>query len=244
MTFILSMSPTVRVRLTVKREMERDPEQKFYNDDLYRRYLEMHRLSTTRLDGLLKYMAIVDGLLAFVISGKSITVPVVGVALKDVPAAVEVLTAMASFMFMLLSLNFLTSQLYQAIIEEFNIRRVAGSPIDPEFLTAADVYTELSLKSFRPEMNLHGPNFFTAGTGFKAYFMLFAILLLLAFSMLLFLHLGLVGSGIWLSYSGTWLSWLFCAAVVVVNLVGILSNLMIGFNFAVLDVDDSGVGGK
>lgn len=240
MPFQLSLSPNVRLRMTVQNEMQLDPDGRFYNDDLYQKYLSMHREALARQQGQAKALAMIDAGLALVIFGKNVAIPGFGLSLQDIPAALEVLTALASFTFMMLSLSFLNVQCYQAIIEQFNIRKAKGTYLDPDFITAADTFTELYLKAFRPQMNIHGPDFFSPGKGFRIYFQSMVFLMITAMFLVLLIHLALVSVGAWQSFTGKWISAAFCLVIVLLNVVGILANLMVGFNFTVDEVLNDG----
>ena len=233
---ILRLSPNVRLRMTVEREMWLDNDGTIFTEALHQKYLTMHKRALERQDALIKSVAIGDALLALLLFGKNITIPGTSLGIRDLPAAVEVLTVFASFNFMFLCLAFTNSQAYQAIIEQFSIRQAVKRNIDADFLLAADTFTELYLKMFRAKMNIWGIDFFDPGRGFKIFYSVLTLLLSMAMLSILLLHLSVVGYGAWTGFAMNWISLVFCGAVVLMNLVGILVNFAPAFAFTVKEV--------
>lgn len=240
--FVLRLSPNVRLRMTFEREMQLDEDGSIFTDELHQKYLMMHQRTLDRQDGILKTVAISDGLLALLLFGKNITIPGAGIGIQDLPAAVEVLTVFTSFNFMVLCLAFINAQSYQAIIQQFSNRRAAKKGIDPDFLSAADTFTEIYLKLFRAKMNIFGPDFFDAGWGFKVFYSLLSVMLSLAMLSVVLLHLSVVAYGLWTGFAMNWLSLLFCGAVVLMNVVGILVNMAPAFAFTVTNSPETAKG--
>ncbi|MDZ7873205.1 MAG: hypothetical protein U5N27_08630 [Rhizobium sp.] len=119
----LKLSPDVRLRLTVQREMALDTEGKLFTDELYQKYLTMHREALSRQNAQLKTVVLADAGVAMLLFGKNVTIPGTSLGIQDVPAAVEVFTAVAAFGFLMLALSFLNAQCYLAVISQFNIRK-------------------------------------------------------------------------------------------------------------------------
>lgn len=236
----LKLSPNVRLRLTVQREMDLDTEGTIFTDDLYQRYLGMHREALNRQASQLKTVVLADAALTLLLFGKNVTIPGTSLGIQDIPAAVEVFTALAAFGFLVLSLSFLNAQCYLAVIEQFNIRRARPFHVDPDFLTAADTFTEFYLKAFRAQLNIHGPDFFEAGRGYKAYYTIMTVLLVIAMVSLVVLHVAVVASGVWASLSPGWVSKLFGFSMALLTIVSVLVNLFIGFSFNLLGEDEGG----
>ncbi|KQU96794.1 hypothetical protein ASD00_18260 [Ensifer sp. Root31] len=233
--FRLKLSPNVRLRMTMQREMQLDTDAAVFTDSLYEKYLSMHRSAILRQDGNLKAVVLADIGLAMLLFGKNVTIPGTSLGLHDIPAGIQVLTALSSFAFLMLSLTFLNSQLYQAVIEQFSIRTAAPRQIDPDFLTAADTFTELYIKAFRGKMNIFGIDFYEAGRGFRAYYGGLIIILVAAFISILLLHLAVIGYGVWLSLNWSWLSALFVSSVFLTNLAAVGVNLATEFSFTITE---------
>lgn len=231
--FTLKLSPNVRLRMTFEREMLLDADGSIFNDTLHQKYLEMHNRALAKQEAILKAALLSDGLLALLLFGKTVTIPGTSIGFQDLPAAVEVLTMLASFSFMVLSLAFVNAQAYQAICEQFTNRLGAKKGIDPDFISSAYTLTELYLKLFRAKMNIFGDDFFDAGRGYKAFYSGLAFLLSMAMLSVLLLHLSVVGYGVWKSFALNWMSILFCLSVSLMNLVAILVNVAPSFPFTV-----------
>lgn len=227
----IRLSPNVRLRMTVQNEMDLDKAGVIFNDELYQKYLRMHQEALNRQNGLLRNTVLADGALTLLLFGKNIIIPGTSLGIQDIPAAVEVFTALAALSFLMLSLSFLNAQCYQAIIEQFNIRKARPYFIDPDFLSAADTFTEIYIKAFRAKLNIHGIDFYEAGKGYKIYYTAMMSLLLLAMFSMLAMHISVVVAGVWTSISPHWLSKMFAASIALLSLVSILVNLFIGFSF-------------
>jgi len=219
--------------MTVAEEMNLDTDGDIFTDALREKYIAMHKQAVTRQDSMIKTLLFADAALALLLFGKNVSIPGTSLGIQDIPAAVQVLTALASFAFLALALAFLNTQSYQAIIEQFDIRRTKSSAIDPDYLTAADNFSELYLKAFRPKMNVFGEDFFAPGPGYKRYYATVLVMIILSFASILLLHLSAITAGIWATWSASWMPALFCVAVFLMNATGILANVLLGFDFIV-----------
>jgi hypothetical protein len=219
--------------MTVDRELSLDPDHSVFDTALYEKYLGMHKAAVAKQDAILKSFIITDFALALLVFGKNLTIPVIGIGLRDLPAAREALTVLSAFSFLMLSLTFLNVQLYHAIIEQFIIRRARPHMIDPDFITAADVYTELYLKAFRSKMNIFGNDFYDAGKGFQWFYSGLTFLLGLTMFSVLLLHVSLVSYAIWLSFELRWFSLLFATSVALMSIVAILVYACPSFPFTI-----------
>ena len=227
----LKLAPDVRLAMTIEREFALDPDGKIFNDELHQKYLAMHSKVVERQDGIAKSLVMTEIALAFLISGKNLTIPGVGLALSDIPAALELVLVANSFCVLFVVLTYKNAQLYQAIAFEFSKRATRPMMIDPEFVSSAHIYTELTLKSFRTEMNIWGRDFFEPMRGFKIFYGTLVMLLQASMIGLAFLHYTLVGYGWWLGLTGTWFSYIFTVTLVLLNVAAILTGLAPGFNF-------------
>ncbi|CDZ27768.1 Hypothetical protein NGAL_HAMBI490_26190 [Neorhizobium galegae bv. officinalis] len=227
------MSPNVRLRMTVAEEMRLDPEQELFNDALHDKYITMHREALNQQQGALKTLLISDVGLALLLFGKNIKVPGTDFGIQDLPAANEVLTVVAAFGFLTLAMAFLNAQMYQAILEQFYIRRASKLGIDPDFIAFGNVFSQVYLKAFRPKMDIHGIDFFEPNRPYQAFYGLMVVLLLITWLSLLLLHLLLVAAGTWNGAGSSWFWWFFSGAIALIHIVGIAINLLPAFNFTV-----------
>lgn len=230
---ILKFSPNVRLRMTFEREMLLDDEGKIFNDALHQKYLDMHSRSVAKQDSILKTLLITDCLLALLLFGKNVTIPGTPLSLQDIPAAIEVLTLFASFNFMVLSLAFANTQAYAAICDQFTNRLAAKACVDPDFISAAHISKELYLKLFRPKFNIFGEDFFEAGRAFRIFYFSLTSIILLAMLSVFFLHMSVVGYGVWKVFNFNWFSILFCSSVLLTTTAGIFVNFSPSFGFTV-----------
>ncbi|WP_416065330.1 hypothetical protein ACK9YZ_00695 [Rhizobium sp. ZK1] len=231
--FFLNLSPNVRMRLTVAEEMALDDEEKIFTEELYQKYLGMHRQALSRQDATLKTLVLADAGLAMLLFGKNIAIPGTTIGIQDIPAAIQVLTALASLAFFTLSQSFLNAQLYLAIVEQFAIRRAKVKGIDPDFLVAADSLSELYLKVFRRKMNVWGVDFFEPSKSYIGFYTAMTMLMLLTWSGILILHLAIIFFGLKVSFAPSLLPVAFCAFIALMHAVGILLNVSPSFDFKV-----------
>lgn len=236
----LNLSPNVRFRMTVDHEMDTDKDGVIFNETLREKYVGMHRIALERQNGQLKTVVLADGALALILNGGSITIPGFNISLKEIPAAIETLTAFSAFGFLMLSLSFLNAQFYQAVIEQFSVRIARKVGVDPDFITAGEIFMELYVKAFRSKLNIHGIDFFEAGRGYRIYYSTVMFLLVSAVLSIVALHFMVVGGGVLASFSWDWPRFFFCCAILLVSVVSLVANLLIRFSFDILGEDING----
>lgn len=231
--FFLDLSPNVRLRMTAAEEMRLDPQEEVFNDALHDKYISMHREAINQQNAAIKTLVISDIGLALLLFGKNIKIPGTDFGIQDIPAANEVLTISAAFSFLTLAMAFLNSQSYQAILEQFYIRRAAKWGIDPDFIAFGNIFSQVYLKSFRRKMNNFGIDFFIPEKRYVVFYSLLVVLLALSWLSILALHICVVAAGAWHSVSTHWLSWIFAGSIMLMHVVGISINLLPDFRFRV-----------
>lgn len=227
----IKLTPNSRLRLTLSREMENDPEEKIFNESLYQKYVIMQKESLLKQMSILKSVIISDSVLLFILSGKTITIPGTNFSTKDIPAAVEVFTFFASFGFLMLSLSFLNTQFYQAIVEQFNIRKTSKSGIDPDFLTTSDIYTELYVKLFRRKLNIFGEDYFIPGSAYKVHHTIMAILIGIMVTSILIMHVIIVVYGALTALPNGYPQVALLVFSIISTVISFVIHLTPGFNF-------------
>jgi hypothetical protein len=90
---------------------------------------------------------------------------------------------------------------YSMIIDQFNVRLARHSYIDPDFLSAADKFTEFYMKVFREKFNFWGPDFYIPGRGFKAFSFFVNGLTRVVIGSMLLVHLLAIGIAVYTSFS-------------------------------------------
>lgn len=227
----LSFSPNIRLRMTLAREMDLDPNGEVFSDDLYSRYLAMLGTANARQEGLIRSLTFTDVGLAILLMGKSITIPVLNIGLSELPAAREALSILASLGFLFLCLAFHNLQYYTAVVEVFAQKRVSSKEIDPDFVAAAYTYTEWFVKLYRNRMNIWGVDFFLPGRGYRLYYGALAILLTLSILGMVLVHFALIG---WAAYGTALNGWafvLYITVMIAINLTGIMVAVTPSFEF-------------
>ncbi|MGK9199427.1 hypothetical protein [Sinorhizobium meliloti] len=218
--------------MTLDIEMSLDKEGVVFTPELYQKYLSMHREALSRRDATLKSVVLSDVILALLLFGKNITIPGTTLGIQDIPAALHTVAVFSSFNFMMLGVAFFNEQAYQSIVSQFNIRRSKTLEIDPDFLTAADSFTEFHIKLFRPKMNIWGVDFFHPGLGFRMFYGFLSMLLLFGILAVLALHLFIVSFAGYETLTGALLPTAFCIILGVINLAGVLVTLVPSFGFS------------
>lgn len=230
-TFNLFLSPNVRLRMTAAEEMRLDKDDEIFDDDLHRKYIEMHRETVAAQERSIRSLALADIGLSLILFGKNVKIPGVELGLQDIPAATEVLTVIATFSFLTLCMAFVNAQSYQAILEQFANRKALKLGIDPDFIIYGDVLSQAYLKAFRPKMNVYGSDYFVPRRKYRLFYGTLTMLLLMSWLSILVLHLIVVGAGVRFSIGDHWAWWPFAGAIVVVHVAGIAVNLLLNFKF-------------
>lgn len=229
----LKLSPNVRMRMTVQQEMKLDPDGEIFNEQLHERYLGKHREAAEKQLALSKSWLYSNMALAILLFGKDFKLPVVGMNLSDIPAAIQVITFVSSISFLFMSFAFLNAQLYEAIAQQFDIRKASKLGVDADFLSAANIYTELWLKAFSREMHHGGLDFFKAPGSYAAYYGIIQFIGIFAVFSVLGLHLVGIGYSLWFTWENKIWWWVFASAIMSMNLGALLGNLLISFSFAI-----------
>jgi hypothetical protein len=192
----LRLNPNLRLRLTVLRAIELDPDGVVFNVDRYRAYIQMHQQALGRQGAMLKSLIMVDSLLVLVVTGTSFSIPGFGISPSEIPGALEVLVILSALSFMFLCVAFTNAQLYQAIVDVMGRAQVPDH-LDPEFFVASDVFNELFLKATRAKMNLSSADYFEVGWGFRAFYGSALALVMLTTVGVVALHVGFALYAAW-----------------------------------------------
>lgn len=231
--FKLELGPNVRLRLTVAEEMRLDPNEEIFTGELHSKYIAMRDVAERQVQGTIKGVVYADIGLSLLLFGKNVKIPGIDFGIQDIPAAVEVLTVLASFCFLVLCQAFVNSQCYLAVIDQFSIREASKRGIDPDFLTYGNVFSQIFLKAFRTDMNFYGSDFFKPRKRYRMFYNSVIALVALSWLSLLALHCTVVGVGVWNSIGQSWFWWPFAGAMLLLHVTGIAMNIFIDFNFDV-----------
>lgn len=229
--FDLELSPNVRLRITAAEEMRLDTNDEIFTDELHLKYVNMQKEAERQLQVSIKGIGYADIGLCLLLFGKNVKIPGTDFGLQDIPAAIEVLTVVASFYFLVLAQTFANNQCYIAIIEQFSNRKTLRLGIDPDFVTFGNVFSQLYLKAFRYEMNFFGRDFFRPKKRYQTFYGMVIFLLASSWISIIIMHLIVVGFGVWKSIGESWVWWPFAAAIILLHLTGVLMNMFIDFSF-------------
>lgn len=222
----LRLSPITRLGMTFHRELAIDKAGIFFNEERYQRYLAMYAEVVRRRDNLARSVVFGDFLLLIVLSGKSLVIPGLSLAVADLPAALEIALVFSAVAFLFLALNFVNEQAYLCVVTRFNIRRAGSVGVDPDFLTASDVHQELFLKLYRRKMNIWGIDFFTPGKWYVRFFGAISLGSTLALLVLISLHFVAMAAAIYTSASRVgvdFVSALCWSFAIIANITGLLA---------------------
>jgi hypothetical protein len=226
-----TLSPNVRLRMTVAEEMRLDPNNEVFNDELHAKYVSMYSEAERQLHGSAKGVVYADTGLCLLLFGKNVKIPGIDFGIQDIPAATEVLTVFASFYFLVMCQAFANTQCYLAIIEQFSHRKALKLGIDPEYITYADVFSQTFLKAFRFEMSYFGSDFFQPGKRYQRFYGAVTLLLALSWLSLLAMHFSVVSAGVLNSLGTSWLWWLLAVAILLLHVTGLVMNIFVDFRF-------------
>lgn len=220
---VFKLTPITRLSMSFDRELELDKGAQF-TEKLYEKYLVTMKQSEQQRDGSLKFVFIVDAVIAVLLTGKNIVVPWMGASTSDLPAVLEIATVLSSISFFFASMFFLNAVCYEQVINQFKIRAARTSAIDPDFLSAGDKLFHFPIKIFRRKMNIWGVDFFLPGLGFIAFSYWIMAVTLTIFVGLLVAHFALVAYSLWatLNKSGPALiQYVYVVGCALVNLGGL-----------------------
>jgi hypothetical protein len=160
------------------------------------KYLARVQETSARRDNTLKGLVVLNAFLAIASSGKSVNIPGVGISMSDIPALMEVLIGLVSVAFYLSAHSFMTWLCYSQIHHVFAQRIARKKGIDPDLFSFADTSSEPALKMLRPDLNIWGADWYTAGKGFKVTAKFYEICNTLFFLMLPVLHCMLLAHAV------------------------------------------------
>ena len=163
----IRLSPLSRLYFTLDRELSLD--KSIISDTArYDRLLRMQQLSEKKRDVLLRNMLVLDAVALLLLFGKGIAIPGLSIGLSDVPAARETVTLLASLVFQFATLAYVNWHGYAALIDAINVHKSRATGIDPDFLSASDKFQEFTVKLYRGQMNIHGPDFAVPSFWYRA----------------------------------------------------------------------------
>lgn len=161
----VKLSPLARLYWTLDKEFDLDTS--FLSDTpRYERFVRMHGIAEQKRDRLIRNVLVLDAVAMILLFGNTITIPGLNISLKDIPAAREALTLLASLSFQFLAIAFVNWLGYSAIIDMINVHRAKSTGVDADYLSASDKFMEFVVKLYRTKMNIRGLDFVIPGQSY------------------------------------------------------------------------------
>ncbi len=148
-----------------------------FNESRYTGYCRQLDVAEKKRDKAFQSLVILDAIIIVLSLGQSIELPG-GISLNNFPAAIEITTFLATISFYFATTAFFDWHIYNMLATQFNIRKVAYSGIDPDFLSAADKFVNFNLKFTQEKLNIWGKDFFMPGKGAKRFYKFNLVLML------------------------------------------------------------------
>ncbi|WP_433762643.1 hypothetical protein [Brucella anthropi] len=242
----INLSPYSRLALTFQEEMKRDEDGRFFNDNLYQSYIQMYKEAVKRRDAIFKSVILLDFIALLVYYGRDIKIPVVNVGFSDVPGGFLSIVLLSSLSFLFFAISFANEQFYKCIAHQFNVRKAEKLGIDPDYLSAADIFEDIALKVFRRRMSIFTKDYYEPSKGYRVAFgsmtTAMLVVVMLMFSMHLFFSIS-VSALTYTSQSKSLLTILLASATIITNIVSLAilltQNISFKFNFAWRVIDQS-----
>ena len=218
----LKLTPVVRLMMTMDNEIALDKNGVF-NDQVWKQYLATTEIAEKQRDSMTKSLLTIDALLAILLSGKNLKLPVIDTSLVDLPACREVLTILSSILLMFTVVYFINAQCYSLLADQFAKRRAATDAIDPDFVSAADKYFHFALKIFRPKLNIWGPDFYSPRRSFTVFSTAINFFIAAVFILFPTAHFCLVGYSFYQTISTYDLNFFIATYCVICSVINFLS---------------------
>lgn len=199
------------------------------------KYIERLAFAEQKRDKIFRSVFIIDAALAFLITGHDFKLPVLDIRAIEIPAFVEVTTIVSAIAVVFAVAQFITWAGYDTISRQYGnamagVVHSAGEQdgrhaVDPDFIIAAETYTELMLKLIRIKFNIFGPDYYEPGRAFKAYSYAVHGLIGLLFVLFPLVHWLLTASSLYATCSVHGLGFLtgvYSLIVVTLNLLAVL----------------------
>jgi hypothetical protein len=129
----------------------------------------MHQRTESKQEQMIRAVFVIDALLFLMISGKTWSIPGIGVELSSIPAVTEVLFFASALSFFFLCGIFITNQCYIGIINHYGNIIVNSDLVDPDFFNASRKHFDFFLKIFRAKLNIWGEDFYQHSRSFSVF---------------------------------------------------------------------------
>ena len=171
----LPISPLTRLSMAFSEDLKRDTSGLLAS--LKDKYIERATVAEQKWHRVFRSLFIIDAALAFLITGHDFKIPVLEIRAIEIPAVVEAATIASAFAAVILAAQFVTWASYDMILRQYGnaaagVRYSAGEQagrhaVDPDFVSSADMHTELVVKLLRTKLNITGPDYYEPGKAFR-----------------------------------------------------------------------------
>lgn len=186
------LTPTLRFRLAFYDELRFDEQGRLRSVEQYKKFIAALQVSEQKRDSAVKSWLVITSAMSAVLFGADLTIPGLNTSLKNLPAALEITTALSIICFVFLLMAFHTHQCYGAIVSIYSQAIANGSSVDPDYIMASEVHNEFFLKMFRIPMHIGGLDTYLPGAGFEFASKAIAVLFGFLIECILILYLSLV----------------------------------------------------
>lgn len=220
----IKISPLTRLSQSLDLEMNIDKDGVLKG--LSEKYIDRLAISENKRDSLFRSLFLIDAALAILISGSDLKLPLTELTTSEIPAIIEIVTAISAVTMVFGAVAFINWAAYDAIVRQYAVRHARPSHIDPDFINAAETHIELTLKLLRIRFNVWGVDFHEPGRGFRSYSILVHVLISALFILFPILHYALTYLSFQITIETNGLGLTYIIYIFVVVLCNILAILV------------------
>ena len=223
MTNTLKLTPITRLSMSFDHELDLDDGNE-YTEKVQANYLLILAKSEKQRDDVLKLLVMLDAVLAVLLTGSKLSIPWIGLSTTELPAVLEIVTALSSVVYFFVALFFANALCYAMVVDQFKVRTARKAALDPDYLVASEKLFIFPIKMFRSKLNIWGADFYSPDWGFKALAIWIEFVTALVFIGFGVAHFCLFGYSAWttLNKSGPALfQYIYVLITLILNLGGL-----------------------
>lgn len=243
--FKLRLSPVVRLGMAFGEDLSRDKGGTLVN--LKAEFLARFVTAEAKRDQIVKAAFLLDGLILLIHSGQQFALPLVGGSLSKLPVILELTTIASAVSIAFASLQFVTCGAYDMILRQYSNLEAGPTlahdnqgvrySIDPDLVSAARSYNELSLKVLRPKLNLSGADYYVPTMAFRVFAGLCSLLVAILFILIPIGHGSLIYLSLYATYAKFGVSFLAVIYYCIVVSLHLLALLICVGSYKEFDFD-------
>jgi hypothetical protein len=235
---IIELNLLVKMRLLFSDELKiaSHAEERIFSENFVREALNQKLVHAIEQRNIIKGLFFLIFASYIFLNGSDISVPGLGISLKNIPGVLPLLIVVGSFSVGMLIVNFINLQAYDALIDQFVLRMSGNGFIDPDIIKSSLEPFHFVHKLFRKQFNIHDKNTFEIGRAGKIFniFVLLFLSLFLFVPMIFFMFYFLIISFLYLEtdYLGNFAR-VFCLISFVFSVLLILS-IVVNFKHEIM----------